>query len=174
MIHFTAQRFEHRPPWWCLPLASIIPLLCIAKLEGGCISLPCTHPHPCHASSNMEEKKEEAVPISAVFVFYKFKVKNTGIAESYKKLSQHHSFFFFLSFTRKHQQSTSSLMILLINRYWKSDQVVKIPFSLQERLQWQWLLLGHKVKLTSRLSPSRTIKSWTMRDTVNKSYFNLP
>lgn len=46
--------------------------------------------------------------------------------------------------------------------------------SLQERLHWQWLLLGHRVKWTSRLSPSRIIKSWTMRDTVNKSYFNLP
>lgn len=68
----------------------------------------------------------------------------------------------------------SWVVSMFINRYWKSDQVVKVPFSLQEELQWQWLLLGHRVKLTSRLSPSRTIKSWTTRDTVNKSYFNLP
>lgn len=63
---------------------------------------------------------------------------------------------------------------LLVNCYWKSDHLLTIPFSPQERLHWQWLLLGHRVKLTSRLSPSRTIKSWTMRDIVNKSYFNLP
>lgn len=63
---------------------------------------------------------------------------------------------------------------LLVNCYWKSDHLLTIPFSSQERLHWQWLLLGHRVKLTSRLSPSRTIKSWTMRDTVNESYFNLP
>lgn len=63
---------------------------------------------------------------------------------------------------------------LLVNCYSKSDHLLTIPFSPQERLHWQWLLLGHRVKLTSRLSPSRTIKSWTMRDTVNKSYFNLP
>lgn len=63
---------------------------------------------------------------------------------------------------------------LLVNCNRKSDHLLTIPFSPQERLHWQWLLLGHRVKLTSRLSPSRTIKSWTMRDTVNKSYFNLP
>lgn len=62
---------------------------------------------------------------------------------------------------------------LLVNCYWKSDHLLTISFSPQERLHWQWLLLGHRVKWTSRLSPSRTIKSWTMRDTVNESYFNL-
>lgn len=138
MIHFTAQRFEHRPPWWCLPLASIIPLLCIAKLEGGCISLPCTHPHPCHASSNMEEKKEEAVPISAVFVFYKFKVKNAGMAQSYKKLSQHHSSILSFSFCLL-QESTSkvflhwwycsSIAIESLIRWWRYPSACKKDYS---------------------------------------------
>jgi len=52
-----------------LPLASSIPLLWITKLERRCISPLRAHTSPWQNSSNMEEKKEEAIPHFALFDF---------------------------------------------------------------------------------------------------------